>query len=461
MAPFRKDIGGYGAFVLLTLLLGSGIFLAASAERIPFAGDAGWLAAIVLLGVGLGLFLRRYPVKLLFVALPLATLLAWALSSRIWPGTLLTGSPAEEVYPQGFVPAIVAGLPGAQRQLFAPAGTCINVFAADLRQPRMLLVRNGWILVSEPRAGRIIALRDENGDGVADRRQVFAANLDRPHGLADHAEGVVVAETGRVLLLVDLDNDFVAEKTQVLTDDIPAGGGHWTRSLARGVDGKLYLSVGSDCNACLEQDPRRGTILTVDEQKGETRIFAIGLRNSVGLAIQPSTGELWASDNGRDMLGDDLPPDEVNHIIPGGDYGWPWCYGKRVPDPELGSPQRCRTTIPASVELPAHVAPLGLTFGAGLKGPSGWQDDLFLAEHGSWNRSVPVGYQLVRIPFAGGIPTGPPVALVTGWLRGGRAWGRPVDVTVGPDGALYVSDDRAQVIYRIGLTANGVSPCAP
>ncbi len=461
MATSPKGPGASALFILLTLLLGGGLFLAASADRIPFAGNIGWLLAIALLGVGIGLFLHNFPVRFLLVALPLATLIAWSFSNRIWPGASLTPENVNGAPPAGLVSMSVPGFSEAGKDLFVPQGTCVGLFADRLRQPRMLLHRNGWILVSEPRAGRIVALRDADGDGVAEQRKIFADNLNLPHGLANDAEGVVVAETGKVLLLFDRNNDLVAESSKVLTDDLPAGGGHWTRSLVRGAKGELYLSVGSDCNACLEEDPRRGTILVLDQGRGQTHIYATGLRNSVGLAIQPVTGELWASDNGRDRLGDDLPPDEINHIVAGGDYGWPWCFGDRISDPELGTAQRCRSTIPAAVELPAHVAPLGITFGEGLDGPTDWRDDLFVAEHGSWNRSVPVGYQVVRIPFSGGRPAGPPMPLVTGWLHNGRAWGRPVDVLIGPDGAIYVSDDLAGVIYRIRIPRKGAPPCGP
>jgi len=208
--------------------------------------------------------------------------------------------------------------------------------------------------------------------------------------------------------------------------------------------------------------------LFVIEQSGKIRILQDGqilptpfldirdrVNNSnneqglLGLAFHPLSGDLWASDNGRDRLGDDLPPEEVNRITDGGDYGWPYCYGYRLPDPGFGTEKRCSSTVPPRVEMQAHSAPLGVAFGYGLDFPESLKNMLYVAFHGSWDRSVPTGYKLIGIPFKSGQPSGPPVDIVTGWLRGGRAWGRPVAPLAGRDGALYLSDDSAGVIYRV------------
>lgn len=336
------------------------------------------------------------------------------------------------------------------RHLKVPAGFSINVFAAGLNGPRFMAIGPGGLLyVSVPAEGKVLVLPDRDGDGDADQVLPFAEGLNRPHGLVFVRDGLVVAETGRLLLLQDRDGDLRAESTTVLSDKIPSGGMHWTRTVILGPDGFLYVSVGSDCNACRESDLRRASVLRFPSQGGEGTIFASGLRNSVGLAFHPETGDLWGSENGRDMLGDDLPPEEVNRIVEGGDYGWPFCYGDRIPDPELDSHERCTATLPASAELPAHSAPLGIAFGAGLRFPPPFRQVLYVAYHGSWNRTTPTGYKLVGIPFADGRPSGPPQDIVTGWLDGGSAWGRPVQPLVGADGALYLSDDRAGAIYRL------------
>jgi len=221
------------------------------------------------------------------------------------------------------------------------------------------------------------------------------------------------------------------------------------------ADGSLYVSIGSRCNACDESDPRRATVMKVDPANGKPEIFSRGLRNSVGLAVSPDGTTLWASDNGRDMLGDDLPPDEINQLKLGGDFGWPYCFGRQVADPEIGSGKDCQDTLAAAVDLPAHSAPLGIAFGTKLKAPEKYRNSLFVAFHGSWNRRVPTGYKLIRISLTDGEPTGGPQDFLSGWLADGKAWGRPVTPLVGKDGNLYLSDDRADAVYRISWNDQG------
>jgi glucose/arabinose dehydrogenase len=354
------------------------------------------------------------------------------------------------VVPLGAAEKFRQGFLAVPPELQVVEGLQISVFAAGLASPRMLAFGpTGDLFVSLPGAGQVVVLSDQDHDGTADRTKIFAENLDRPHGLAFDGPDLVVAENNRLLILSDRDGDLRADKIEVISADIPAGGGHWTRTVLVGSDGAYYVSVGSSCNSCEESDARRATILRIDSAGGEAKIFARGLRNSVGLTLHPQTGELWASDNGRDRLGDDLPPEEINRIVSGGDYGWPYCYGRQIPDPALGTAERCSRTIPPEVELQAHSAPLGIVFGTGLKFPSQLQQMLFVAYHGSWNRTQPTGYKLVGIPFSKGRPGGPPQDVVSGWLRSAGAWGRPVAPAVGPDGALYLSDDRAGLVYRI------------
>jgi glucose/arabinose dehydrogenase len=390
-----------------------------------------------------------------------ATFIAAALLVQFWARGC-RGEPSRPVAAEGLsvvtvkVPAAWRdGFP-AGRTLEAVPGWRVSIFAAGLEGPRLLAFSPaGDLYVSLPGSGRVALLPDRNHDGVADRRLDFASGLDRPHGLCFAAGALVVAENHRLVRLPDADHDLRADRVEVLSTDLPDGGGHWTRSVVTDRSGDFYVAAGSSCNACVERDLRRATILRIPAQGGKATVFARGLRNSVGLAFDPASGALWASDNGRDLLGDDLPPDEINRIVDGGDYGWPYCYGARIPDPELGSFQRCTTTLPAAVELPAHSAPLGIAFGAGLSFPERFRQMLLVAYHGSWNRSVPTGYKLVGIPFAAGRPSGPPQDLLRGWLEGASAWGRPVAPVVGPDGALYLSDDRAGVIYRITASSKG------
>lgn len=389
-----------------------------------------------------------------------AAIVALLLTFTIWPDGAepanadndgLTAVPLQ-------VPASLEREAGsASRSLRAIPGMQIAIFAAGLQEPRMLAFSPGGDLyVSLPRAGRVLVLPDRNHDGVADTHGVFADRLNRPHGLAFDGRDLVVAENDRLVRLPDRNGDLRADRVEVLSTDLPNGGGHWTRSVAIGANGDYFVAAGSSCNACLEQDPRRAAILRIPKTGGKAEVYARGLRNSVGLAFHPATHELWASDNGRDRLGDNLPPEEINRIVQGGDYGWPYCYGRRIPDPDFGNPDRCRSTLAPEVEMQAHSAPLGIAFGKGLALPQIFRDMLFVAFHGSWNRTVPTGYKLIGIPFKEGRPAGAPQDIVSGWLRGRRAWGRPVCPAVGPDGALYLSDDRAGFIYRITMEEGGV-----
>lgn len=336
----------------------------------------------------------------------------------------------------------------ADRYLYVPKGWKVSVYAGGLEGPRhMAMDENGNIFVSLTSDGKVVALPDRDKDGAADEAVTFAEGLTKPHGLAFRGGELIVAETGRVVLLKDADKDLKADSKEVKTDEIPIGGGHSTRSLAISPSGEIFVSAGSSCNACVEKDKRRAAILKVNGKK--TVVFASGLRNSVGIAVHPDTGDLWGADNGTDYLGDDLPPEELNRIVEGGDYGWPYCYGEKVPDPNMGSPERCKETVPMALGMQAHSAPLGIAFGKGLKFPETYRDSLFIAFHGSWNRSVPTGYKVVAIPFKDGRPSGGPTDVITGWLTKDGPWGRPVQPLVGRDGALYISDDYAGAIYRV------------
>ncbi len=340
------------------------------------------------------------------------------------------------------------GVFSTEKRLMALPGLKVSVFAAGLEGPRHMAVGpDGTLYVSLPSEGTVVALPDRDRDGEADEAVVFASNLNRPHGLAIRGSELIVAEVDKVISLKDTNNDLKADSRETLTKDIPGSGGHWTKSLAVSPDKTVYISAGSSCNACVEDDKRRAAILKLSNKGVE--VFARGLRNSVGIAFDPLTGGLWAADNGRDMLGDDIPPEELNRIVENGDYGWPYCYGDKIPDPDLGSRARCEGTIAPEVKMQAHSAPLGIAFGYGLKFPDEYRDVVYIAFHGSWNRSVPTGYKLIAVPFINGRPSGKPFDVVTGWLKDETAWGRPVEPVVGKDGALYLTDDRAGAIYRI------------
>jgi glucose/arabinose dehydrogenase len=236
----------------------------------------------------------------------------------------------------------------------------------------------------------------------------------------------------------------------VVIADLPSEH-HTTRTVLFGRDGNLYVSMGSSCNVCIEADRRRAAV-TVYEANGEApRQFATGLRNAVGLAVEPTSGGLWATNNGADGLGNDRPPETVYHLRAGLDAGWPRCHAGTIPDPGYGEgPDPCRGVARPDVTLPAHSAPLGLTFYEGNLFPAEYRGDMFIAFHGSWNRFPPTGYKVVRVPFQDGRPAGVPEDFATGWLEDDLdSPGRPVGVTVAADGALFVSDDKGGYIYRI------------
>ena len=330
----------------------------------------------------------------------------------------------------------------------------MNLYARDLNQPRfMAWSPQGVLYVTEPTDGEVVALPDGDRDGVADEATIWATGLNRVHGLAFHDGYLYLAETGRIVRYPFEDGEVARGEPEVVVADLPAGGQHWTRTIAFGPDGMLYVAAGSSCNACEEEDARRAAVTRYTATGEDETLFAEGLRNSVGIAFHPVTGELWATDNGRDWLGDDLPPEEVNILREGQFYGWPYAYGERIPDPELGAaaPEKVAASVPPLISLQAHSAPLGLAFYSGDAFPVEYRGDLFISEHGSWNRSSPVGYQVLHIDLEGedGSVPGNRRPFASGFLRPEGAWARPVDLSVGPDGALYITDDRNGAIYRI------------
>ena len=306
---------------------------------------------------------------------------------------------------------------------------------------------DGALYVAERGAGRIVRLPDHDGDGIADDVEPVVQGLDAPSSIAFHRDGsLYIGEITRVLRV----GAEAGSGIEVVVDGLPPRLGHSTRTVAFGPDWQwLFVSVGSSCNVCIEQDPRRATIVRYTPDGKDETIFATGLRNAVGITFRPGTGELWATNNGRDWLGDDQPPETVYLVREGDDAGWPRCHAGRIVDPEFGQEGSCEGIVPPVIEMQAHSAPLGLTFYTGRQFPQTYHGDLFVAFHGSWNRSVPTGYKVVHIPMEDGVP-GAVSDFAAGWLReNGSNWGRPVDVVTGADGSLFVSDDGQGRIYRI------------
>jgi glucose/arabinose dehydrogenase len=340
-----------------------------------------------------------------------------------------------------------------------PTGTRLTQFAVDLPNARFLrFTRAGGLLVSQPREGRVtLVLPDRDGDGRSDGRREVIGGLNRPHGLDLRGEWLYVAETdavGRVRF--DPQTGRAQGSFERVVTGLPGGGNHWTRTLRFGRDGWMYVSVGSSCNACVEKDRRRAAIVRYRPDGSGEQVFATGLRNAVGFDWGPD-GALYATDNGRDLLGDDFPPCELNKVVEGGFYGWPFANGDRVPDPDYGEGQRARiaASTPPVHGFRAHNAPLGIAFLRGDGVPAAYRGAAVVALHGSWNRRRKDGYKVVSLHWgAGRIEER---ELVVGFLGTGDddVIGRPVDVAEGPDGSVYISDDYAGAVYRLAWSDAG------
>jgi glucose/arabinose dehydrogenase len=301
--------------------------------------------------------------------------------------------------------------------------------------------------VAERGANRIVALPDRNGDGAADATVVVGSGYDGAHSLAVAADGnLLVAGSGAVYRVARGADGREVSRTRVI--ELPPGGQHSTRTIAMQPDGSMLVSVGSSCNVCEEADERRAAVLIAGADGSGARVHTSGLRNAVGVAIDPATGAAWATNNGRDLMGDDQPPETLYRLIDGGDAGWPRCHAGSVVDPEFGSRPDpgtgkvgCAGVLAPEATFQAHSAPLGIAF---------WEGHAVIAFHGSWNRSSKVGYEVLWLPWSDG-PAGPAEPFATGFLDpgSGDTTGRPAGVIAGPDGALYVSDDKGGYIYRI------------
>jgi glucose/arabinose dehydrogenase len=329
-----------------------------------------------------------------------------------------------------------------------PDGFRIEVAVADVADARSLaLGERGTLFIATRRVGRVYAVTDANGDGRFDPPRVLLDGLRMPNGIAIHGGALYVAENHRIVRYDGIEQRLQSPPEPVLLARLPTETHHGWRYLAFGPDGRLYVAIGAPCNIC--DEPGFATILRMRADGSEREVMAAGVRNSVGFDWQPETGVLWFSDNGRDWLGDDQPPDELNRAPqPGLHFGYPYCHGGDLPDPLYGRERRCEEFTPPALNLGAHVAALGVRFYTGEQFPEFYRGQLFIAEHGSWNRSEPVGYRLGLARIAEGrVVSYSPFA--EGWLGADGVSGRPVDLLVAPDGSLLVSDDHAGVVYRI------------
>jgi glucose/arabinose dehydrogenase len=368
------------------------------------------------------------PSQNLFLSLPLFPVLLLPLSS----GPALADAKDVRLgsikLPPGFTISLYAEVPGARSMTLGPGGT----------------------LFVGTRDGFVYAVVDA-GDGTRARKVLtLAKDLNEPNGVAVRGGALYVAEISRILRFDGIESRLESPpKPAVVTDALPKDGHHGWKFIAFGPDGWLYVPVGAPCNICKRSDPY-ATISRMRPDGTGFEVYARGVRNTVGFDWDPATKELWFTDNGRDRMGDDTPPDELNHAPRAGmHFGYPWCHGGDVKDPEFGRERPCSEFTRPALKLQPHAAALGMRFYTGTTFPERYRGRIFVAEHGSWDRSKKVGYRVVVARFDGG--KGSEEVFAEGWLEGEKAWGRPVDVLVRPDGSLLVSDDKAGVIYRIAF----------
>ncbi|MBW3622219.1 MAG: PQQ-dependent sugar dehydrogenase [Armatimonadetes bacterium] len=349
------------------------------------------------------------------------------------------------------VPATAARI----RRLQAPDGFRVRTFAEGVGSPRMIAVgEDGTVYVTRRGSNDVLALRDQNGDGKADYRRVVV-RLPRVHGIALRGDKMFLA-TVNAVYAADIRGTAVVNRRRILSG-LPPGGRHPNRTLGFGPDGMLYVSVGSTCNACIEDHPETAAILRARPDGSGRAIFARGLRNTIGFGWHPETGEMWGMDHGSDWLGDDFPPEELNRLQNGGDYGWPFIYAKRhiinlqsYPIPMSRIRARAEKSVPSVLEYTAHSSPLQMAFYTGQQFPAAYRNDAFVAMRGSWNRRPPSGYEVVRMRFD---QNGQPQEIqpfLTGFLLSNRRhFGRPVGLAVDKWGSLLVGDEINGVIYRV------------
>lgn len=357
------------------------------------------------------------------------------------------------------IPAPTAAVVASQ--LRPALGFEVGLYATDLPSARLMVVaQGGQVLLSQPRGGLVTVLEpDRDGDGRSDGRRVLFSGLDRPNGLDIHEGYLYVAEATQIFRIpFDSQTATVTGERQTLVAGLTADGSHWRKTARIGPDGALYVGQGSTCNVCIEADSRRATVMRWPREGGEGEVIATGTRNPYGFDWAPWDQSLYATENGRDLLGDDLPPDELNRIVPGGFYGWPFRHGRDIVDPDYGAttdPRIYRAIAPAH-EFGAHTAPLGIRFLRHPARPPAYARTALVALHGSWNRSTPAGYAVVALDFdeSGRITERP---FLDGFRGADGLIGRPVDVVEGGDGAIYVSDDYAGVIYRVRALQNSSS----
>jgi glucose/arabinose dehydrogenase len=415
-------------------------------------GDYDEMIGGVTLSEGISGMIRKL-ISILSVLLIATVVLILVLNVSGWRARVLSRLLSTENQP-----VVVSLPPNFKPQV--PPGFQVSVLASGFEQPRWMAVApNGDLFIADSGAGSVEVLHSPIAPNSSAAREIFADHLNLPFGIAFLGNYVYVAGTNQIcrFLFDPKTSKRLGNAEPIL--DLPGYGynQHWTRSLAFSPDGKhMFVSVGSKSNVGVESDPRRAAILVADPDGKNTRIFASGLRNAVGIAFDKETNQLWASVNERDGLGEDIPSDFFTHIVDGGFYGWPYAYLSPggVDDRVSSRPDLAAKTIPPDVLLGAHVAPLQFAFYEAQQFPQSYWHGAFIAEHGSWNRRIRSGYQVVFVPFRNGSPSGPPVPFFYGFVpdpAGKEVYGRMVGVAVAADGSLLISDDGQKLIWSVSF----------
>ncbi|WP_316348557.1 PQQ-dependent sugar dehydrogenase [Desulfuromonas acetoxidans] len=458
-------------FIFFTLLLSGGVFISMAVRylEVPFPTSWLWFMSTFVIGAGLGLLVKNCGRGGLFVAIPISVLAANTLVGTLWPAEVNqnvfrafnTVAKRDQVYHQlkrHFLPVRQQDLEVAERlqrgvfeddrELVVAGPLAISVYAAGLVEAQGLAISQaGDVYVSLSRVGKVVRLRDHDGDGVSDETTVISRGLDRPSGLAVDGNILYVATAHQVMRVSPLDGE--SQNTEVFCRDLPVDSQSWRHTLAVSPSSDVYVSVAAGQMEDPRRDWRYASVVRLDSD-GRSHPFASGLHECLGLAFHPQSGSLWATDDSPETIGFEVHPDELNVLRDGGDFGWPFCYADRKPDAQLGSLGICQATEPSVMALPSHSTPAGIVFGDRLKADPLYRSMLYVAMNGSEHGKQNQGFRLMAIPLTDvGRIRGWGIDLVSGWSVDGDVWGRPRDVAVGPDGALYVSDSLAGAVYRI------------
>ena len=335
-----------------------------------------------------------------------------------------------------------------------PEGFTIEIYADNISNARSMDISpSGTIFIGNRHGDNVFAIRDEDEDNIAEKKWLITNKLkNMPNGVAFHKGDLYVAEVDKLWVFKNIEDNLENPDDPILIyDDYPKDKHHGWKYIAFGPDGKLYVPVGAPCNICESKNKMYASITRMNPDGSDREIFAYGVRNTVGFTWNPNNDEMWFTDNGRDMLGDNIPPCELNRVTkPGQNFGYPYCHGDDIGDPEFGGKHPCSDFVPPARNLGPHVAPLGLKFYNGNMFPNEYKGDIFIAEHGSWNRSKKIGYRITRVKIKENkaISYEP---FIYGWLNNEEqeAWGRPVDILILDDGSMLISDDKADLIYRV------------